>query len=291
MKKIALAMATLLIMSACSNNSESQSQTANTTNSPVQATAQQERKAEHYVIGVDATSPPFLFKDEYGQAMGFEIDILRAIAEDQDFSFEPLPTDHSNVLSGVTEGRYQIGSGALAMSPQRQTIFETTVPTLYAPNIIMGKEGSTAQRLYEIGDQSVAIEGGTAMEDILTQVGTKNIVYKDSLYAAYGAFIRGEADYVIGDAAILGYHHANSGVADKVKTYSAVFDPDDTDFVFVGFLTQKGNTALRDKLNAGLANIRANGKYDEIYKTWFGDDKTLLVPAERLQPQEQPQPQ
>ncbi len=39
-----------------------------------------------------------------------------------------------------------------------------------------------------------------------------------------------------------------------------------------GLVFSKENTALRDAFNAGLAEIRANGTYDEIYREWFGED-------------------
>jgi ABC-type amino acid transport substrate-binding protein len=33
----------------------------------------------------------------------------------------------------------------------------------------------------------------------------------------------------------------------------------------------KENTALRDAFNAGLAEVKANGTYDQIYEKWFGE--------------------
>ena len=34
---------------------------------------------------------------------------------------------------------------------------------------------------------------------------------------------------------------------------------------------QKGNTELLEKINTGMANIQASGKFDEIYNAWFGE--------------------
>jgi ABC-type amino acid transport substrate-binding protein len=33
----------------------------------------------------------------------------------------------------------------------------------------------------------------------------------------------------------------------------------------------KDKTALRDAFNAGLEQVKADGTYQEIYETWFGD--------------------
>ena len=35
---------------------------------------------------------------------------------------------------------------------------------------------------------------------------------------------------------------------------------------------KKGNAELLGKINDGLAKIKANGKYAEIYKKWFGKE-------------------
>jgi len=39
-----------------------------------------------------------------------------------------------------------------------------------------------------------------------------------------------------------------------------------------GIVVKKGDKALQDKLNAGLAAVRADGSYGEIYKKWFAKE-------------------
>jgi polar amino acid transport system substrate-binding protein len=39
---------------------------------------------------------------------------------------------------------------------------------------------------------------------------------------------------------------------------------------------KQGNTALRDRVNAGLAAIVADGSYARIYRTWFKTDPPAL---------------
>ena len=38
----------------------------------------------------------------------------------------------------------------------------------------------------------------------------------------------------------------------------------------VGFAVSKNNQALVEKLNKGLAAIKASGEYDKIYEKWLG---------------------
>lgn len=270
MKKLALILATALALSACGNdNSNSSSATTQTqTSAP-----SQEKKTEHYAIGTVPNTPPFVFKDEQGGIVGFEVDITKAIADDQNFSFDWFPSERAVLFNDLESNKYHILSANLAITPERQAKYETSKPYVYAPNVIMGKEGSTAKTLADIGEQKVSVANKSLMHEVLLKANVKNIVTRDSIYDAYTAFIRGEADYVIGDAGVLNHYHTNSGVADKIKVYASIYDASEN--VDVGYVVQKGNTELLTKLNTGLANIRANGKYDEIYKKWFGDDQSL----------------
>lgn len=282
MKKLALAFATLLALSACQDNATTSTttDTATTQTTPAQAPApKKERKAEHYAVGTVPNTPPFVFKDEYGLEVGFDLDILQAIADDQNFSFDIFADKRANIFNALSENKYQVLAANLAITPERQETYAMSKPYIFVPNVIMGKEGGTVKTLEDLGSHSVAVPENSFTHETLTKAGVQNIVPTVSLYAAYTAFIRGEADYVVGDAGVLSHHHASSGVADTVKVYTSVYDGDE--FAYVGYAISKENAALAEKINAGLANIRANGKYDEIYKKWFGDDNSLKVPANR----------
>ena len=47
---------------------------------------------------------------------------------------------------------------------------------------------------------------------------------------------------------------------------------EDYDAAPLGIAVKKGNTELLKNINDGLAKIKANGKYAEIYKKWFGKE-------------------
>lgn len=285
MKKLSLALAAVLALSACGGDNSStqatKTDTAATPNTqPQEVAPSQTKKEEHYAVGIDATSPPFVFKDESGGIIGFDMDILQAIADDQNFSFDRFQVSFDGLFSSLSDGKYQILASNLAITPERQAKYEVSKAYIFAPNVIMGKEGDTAKTLTEIGDKKVSVINKTISYDALVKANVKNIVATDSLFAAYTAFVRGEVDYVVGDAGVLKHHHLNSGVADKIKVYTAVYDANEIGTI--GYVVAKGNTELVNKINTGLANIRANGKYDEIYKKWFGDDQSLKVPADKL---------
>lgn len=283
MKKFALALTGLLALSACEKDAPSTTNDTNASAGTPQSTSapasSKEKKSEHYIVGVDPTSPPFVYNDEHGLVVGFDIDILQAIADDQNFSFDSIPAQYTVLFNDLETGKYQILASNIAITPERQSKYEMSKAYLFVPNVIMGKEGSTAKTLVDIGDSPVAVLAESVSHKALTDANVKNITALDSLYTAYTTFIRGETNYIVGDVGVLNYYHKGSGVADQVKVYTSIYDNNED--ASVGYVMPKGNTTLANKVNTGLANIRTNGKYDEIYQKWFGNDQSLKVPASK----------
>ena len=52
---------------------------------------------------------------------------------------------------------------------------------------------------------------------------------------------------------------------------------EDYDAAPLGIAVKKGNGEVLNKINDGLAKIKANGKYAEIYKKWFGKEPPAEV--------------
>ncbi|ULJ61216.1 transporter substrate-binding domain-containing protein [Wielerella bovis] len=283
MKKSILVAACLLALSACSNESQTSTSTQ-PTETPTSAVTSVSSQQESYIVGTDASYPPFDFKDEQGQIAGFDVDLLNAIAQNQGFSVSFVSQARSGLFDSLGSGEFQILAACLGMRPERLEKSEMSEPYAFAPNVIMGKEGGTAKTLTDLKDKKVGVQQGSHSQDSLKHAGVSNIVPFPSVYAAYTAFIRGEVDYVAGDAGVLSYHHSHhdtnaASATDIPKVYTSVYDPNED--VRIAFAVQKGNTELIGKINAGLKALKADGTYDKIYTKWFGDDNSLRAPEKK----------
>lgn len=288
MNKLILTLLSAFALSACSNSNQ-ENNDSKTAVQEVQTPAENtgsnssEKKTEYYVVGTDVNMPPFISKDEKGTIVGFDIDILRAVAEDQNFSFDLVADKKINLFDELANGKYQILVANLGISPERLQKSEMSKPYVWAPNVIMGKKTSTAKTLADlVSDNSkVSVQNSSFTHQQLIKENVKNIETTDNLYQAYVMLMRGEVDYVLGDAGALNSFHQGNTDTNKPDVYTAVYDKNED--VSVGFAVQKGNKVLIDKINTGLDNIRKNGNYDKIYQKWFGDDQSLKVPESKLQ--------
>ncbi len=80
---------------------------------------------------------------------------------------------------------------------------------------------------------------------------------------AFNAVAQGRVDASITDYPVVAY-----AAAQKPTLKVAAEIPGD---LGLGLMFPQSNVALREAFNAGLAQIKADGTYDKIYATWFGD--------------------
>ena len=260
----------LLALTVCSEKESAEAPAAPeaateavSTQSTSASTAGTTANAENYIVGTDATFPPFDFKDENGQVIGFDVDVLRAIGEKQNFNVTFVSANRSQLFDNLKKGDYQLLAACLGMSPERLANSEMSKPYVFAPNVIMGKDNN-AKTLADLVGKKVGVQEGSYQLEELKKAQVPNIREDKSTFNAYSALMRGEVDYVVGDAD-----------ANKPQVFTSIYDKDAD--VRVAFAATKGNTDLINKINEGLQQIKDDGTYDKIYTKWFGDDNSLRV--------------
>ena len=98
---------------------------------------------------------------------------------------------------------------------------------------------------------------------------SQNFMRFESTPVAVSELANSGVDAVIGDNGVIAYR------VQEHKQLKTVSDPDFPKEYF-GIAVKQGNKALLDKLNAGLAAIKADGTYARIYKTWFHAEAPVL---------------
>ena len=71
-------------------------------------------------------------------------------------------------------------------------------------------------------------------------------------------------DAVVGDNGVVEHYVANNGAEQLKIVEDSSFAPEQ-----FGIVVKKGNTELLEKINQGLAAIKADGTYDKIYAKYF----------------------
>ena len=225
-------------------------------------------EGKHFVIATDTVFRPFEFTDESGAFVGIDVDILAAIAEDQGFTYDLNSLGWDSAIAACQAGQADGMIAGASITDERKEngwIFSdgyyqaTQCMAVAADSDIAGFDG--------LSGQTVAVKTGTqgaAYAESLKDQYRFEITYMDDSPTMYQAVTGGQAVACFEDTPIMG-DSIKSGVALKIVEGS---ENEGSPYGFAVFSADKQE--LIDLFNAGLANIKANGKYDEILAKYLG---------------------
>ena len=279
MKKImAFSMAAVLALSMAGCGSKPAADTAAATEAQADTTA---AKAEDtaaagtdaaapaagkkYVINTDTTFAPFEFENDKGEMVGIDLDILKAIAEDQGFEYEVIPVGFSAAVTALEAGECDGVIAGMSITDERAAKYDFSEP-YYDSGVGMAVlQGSDITTYDQLKGQNVAAkigtEGCTFAESIADQYGFE-VTQFESSSDMYQAVLGGEAVACFEDYPVIGYE-ISRGLGLTLPT------PMEKGSSY-GFATLKGaNPELVEMFNKGLENIKADGTYDKILSTYI----------------------
>ncbi|MCI6714964.1 MAG: transporter substrate-binding domain-containing protein [Lachnospiraceae bacterium] len=223
-----------------------------------------------WIIATDTVFRPFEFTDENGDFVGIDVDVLAAIAEDQGFKYELQSLGWDAAVAAVQAGQ---ADGLIAGATIKQERIDSgwifSDGYYDATQTFVLPEGSDITGYADLAGKNVAVKNGTAGADFANSLkdeyGFTVTVFEDSP-TMYQDVILGNSAACVEDTPIM---------ADSIKTGGlALVIPEgmESEGAPYGFaIMNEENQELLDMFNAGLANIKANGKYDEILAKYLGN--------------------
>ncbi|KAA9001028.1 basic amino acid ABC transporter substrate-binding protein [Paenibacillus spiritus] len=221
----------------------------------------------------DASYAPMEFMDG-DKIKGFDIDFIRAVMEEAGMKYEVSNTGWDTMLESVKQGtEYQAGLSSVSITDERKETYDFSIPYFESTNMIMVKEGSDIKSALDLKDKKVAVQTATTADTLMSGImGMDNAKLKrfDSNAVALMELQGGGADAVVADIAIVREFIKNN------PDQKLVGITDNTNFTseYYGILYPKGSE-LKAKLDPAIQKVLDNGKYEEIYKKWFGEAPNL----------------
>lgn len=215
-----------------------------------------------YKIVSDNAFPPFEYFDiATNTYVGVDMDIMAAIAEDQGFKYEMANVGFDASLGQVQVGQADAVIAGITIKPERAEVFDFSNGYFEDGQIMVVAANSDIYSMYDLRGKVVATKSGTMgcvyAEDNAVKYGYTTIMFEGSM-EMYQAVADGTCAACFEDRAVIGNAIMN-GIVD-LKTVGEIINPS-----FYGFAVKKGqNAELLDMFNKGLANIKANGIYDQI---------------------------
>ena len=213
------------------------------------------------VFGTDATYPPFESLDAGGKFTGFDIDITNALCDHMKVKCTFVNQDFDGIIPALQAKKFDAIISSMSITPEREKIVDFTNKIYNTPPAIAVPKDSA---LKEATDE--ALKGKTiGAQSSTTHANYASAHLKDAELKLYPSadeykldLSNGRIDAAIDDVVVLS-EWVKSDAGNCCKMLGTLKSDPVINGVGAGIAIRKGDTALKDKLNAAIAAIRADG--------------------------------
>jgi len=255
-----------LVLSACGKKEPAPDTTASPAASAAASAPAPAKKV--YVVGTDAAYAPFESQNEKAEIVGFDIDVVKAVADKAGLEVKFVNTPWEGIFNTLQQGDRDLLVSAITITDERKQSMDFTAPYFDAQQLIAVKGNSKVAKFDDLKKLKVGVQTGTTGDEAVSKLLGKtntNIKRFESTPLALKELEAGGVDAVVADNGVVINYLANNTTAKFKAVADKSFQPEQ-----YGIAVKKGNTELLEKLNKGLADIKADGTYDKVYAKYFG---------------------
>ena len=215
-------------------------------------------------IGTDATFPPFELVDEKTKDLtGFDVELMKAIAQKAGLDVEFVNVGFDPLLAGVAQCQYDGAIAAITITDERKQQMNFSNPYFEAGQVVVVKTGNDAIKSKDdLGGKTAGSQIGTTGAIEIGNIPGAKLKTYDSFDLAFQDLINGQIDAVVADNPLaLGYIGKN---ADKIKVTGPVFTSEN-----YGIAVCNKKADLVTKFNQGIDAVKADGTLQKLIDKWI----------------------
>ncbi|MCA0386195.1 MAG: transporter substrate-binding domain-containing protein [Firmicutes bacterium] len=219
-------------------------------------------------VGMELKYPPFETKDESGKPAGASVMLAEALGEYLGREIEIVETDYASLIPALEQGTIDLIISSMTITPAREEVVDFSDPYTNSQLMMLVYKDSKVQSPDDLNDPEVIIASKTGTIGALwaaqyaPNAQIRNI---DEEASAVLEVAQGKADVFIYDPLSIIRHHEN-----YPDTTRAVLEPLPNTKGW-GIAMRKGEDALKEKINAFIAEAKTDGTYDAIREEWLQD--------------------
>ena len=232
-----------------------------------------------FTVGFDAEFPPYGYKDDSGEYVGFDLDLAQEVCERNGWNLVKQPIDWDSKDMELSSGSIDCIWNGFTMDG-RESDYTWTTPYIDNSQVVIVKSDSSINSLSDLAGKVVVVQsdssalaaftGEDATEDNLAlaksfaslqQVGDYN--------AAFMNLESGSVDAICMDMGVAKYELEARG-----SQFRMLSEQVSKEQYGIGF--KPGNTELRDTVQETLYDMLADGTFENIAKDWGLEESICL---------------
>jgi len=219
------------------------------------------------VFGSDATFPPMEYVDAGKNIVGFDIDMINAVAKAAGFQAVVKNVAWDGIFAGLAAGEYDAVLSSVTITAERKATMDFSAPYVNAGQvIIVPKATSGVSKPEDLKGKAVGVQISTTGDIAVGKIaGVKQKKTYDEIGLAVEDLFIGRLDAVVVDSPIAANYVLQN---DKYKAALKIVGVPFTD-EYYGVAVKKGNAQVLDLINKGLAAIQKDGTLDKLKAKWL----------------------
>jgi polar amino acid transport system substrate-binding protein len=222
----------------------------------------------------EATFAPFEFMDiTTNKPAGFDVDLIKAIGDASGFDVEYKNIDWNSLIPALQNKEADLIVSGMTVTDERALEVTFSDPYFTSGQAWAVPKDSPIKQLSDLSGKSVAVQINTtadyaaqAVDEKFTGENKKGITIKRLKNAAdiFNELKTGAVDAIICDLPVI-QEYLKNNPDDEILIPEPAFTVE-----YYGIAMRKADKEIHDLVNKGLAKIKADGKYEEIYEKYFG---------------------
>ena len=220
---------------------------------------------KYLVMGTNAEFPPFETRggEKGTDVVGFDVEVAKAIATKVGLPLKVEDMKFDSLLPALNAGKVDLVLAGMTITEERTKNVEFSTPYYKATQVVLILAGGPVPATKEdLKGLKIAVQLGTTGDGLAAEiVGQENVRQFTSTMDAVVELMNSKVDAVIIDEQpAIQFAKKNP----ELMLVRLAFDDE-----FYGVAVRKGNTELLAKINEALAEIAADGRYDQFVDQWM----------------------
>lgn len=222
------------------------------------------------IVGTEGTWSPWTYHNEKDELVGFDVDVMKAIAKELGVECEFVVAEWDSLLSGVDSKRFDIVANGVEINEDRQKVYDFTDPYGYIRTALIVKKGNTEISSFEDLDGKTTTNSlGSTYATLAESYGAENTA-TDDLHKTFELVLQDRADATLNaELSFLDYLKANPEANLEIVDLT-----DEANLVSLPVRKGEETASLIKAINDAIAKLSADGTLTKISNEYFGVDIT-----------------
>jgi ABC-type amino acid transport substrate-binding protein len=229
------------------------------------------------VVATDTNLVPMAFIGDQNRLIGFEPDLIKAIAEIAGFDIEIISVAFPGLFGGLITGKFDLVISSITILEERKERMAFSIPYLKSGlALVVRKDLEGIRSVEDLRDRNLiaGAQNGTTAYFYLEKYPSLKKKGYDAHGHAVTDLINGKIDAVLGESTgTLYYKNQKKDYFQKIKMVGDILTEE-----FYGMVLRKEDSELLGKVNAALKKLLADGTVLKLHAKWDLGNSSV-VPA------------